>query len=140
MTTVETLIAARPWFPGTANVVLLTVRLIAGGVMVYYGWGKVRDLRGTIKDFQDNIAQPGWLFGTLVTVTEFFGGLALILGIALSLSAAVIGFEMGFGTIVKKWKWGKDFPDYSYDILVLGLCLVLLAFGGGSFALGQLFL
>ena len=37
------------------------------------------------------------------------------------------------GTITKATKWRKPFTDYSYDLVLLALCLLLLAFGPGAF-------
>lgn len=134
MLLLDILFSPTPWLATGSGAVLLTVRLILGGTMVYYGWEKLRDPQANIKDFDENIIRPGWLFGTLVLLTEFFGGLAVIFGIVTSLAAAAIGFEMLVGTIVKKWKWKLSFREYSYDLLLLGLSLVLLAFGSGPLA------
>jgi uncharacterized membrane protein YphA (DoxX/SURF4 family) len=48
-------------------------------------------------------------------------------------AAAAFGFEMLLGTVVKATKWHKPFTDYSYDLLLLALCLLLLALGPGAY-------
>jgi hypothetical protein len=40
---------------------------------------------------------------------------------------------MLLGTVVKSTKWHKPFTDYSYDLLLLALCLLLLALGPGAY-------
>jgi hypothetical protein len=36
---------------------------------------------------------------------------------------------------MKAFAWKKPFTDYSYDLLLLGLCLLLLALGPGAYRL-----
>jgi uncharacterized membrane protein YphA (DoxX/SURF4 family) len=48
-------------------------------------------------------------------------------------AAAAFGFEMLLGAVVKATRWGKPFSDYSYDLLLLPLCLLLLALGPGAY-------
>jgi uncharacterized membrane protein YphA (DoxX/SURF4 family) len=45
------------------------------------------------------------------------------------------GFRPGWllGTVVKATKWHKPFTDYSYNLLLLALCLLLLALGPGAY-------
>lgn len=115
------------------DAVLLVARLIIGVVMLYYGWPKVRDPRKNAKDFDATGFRPGWLFGTLVLAAEFFGGILMLVGAFVWVAAAAFGFEMALGTVVKITKWRKPFTDYSYDLLLLGLCLLLLALGPGAY-------
>jgi uncharacterized membrane protein YphA (DoxX/SURF4 family) len=91
------------------DAVLLAARLIMAVVMLYYG------------------------FGTLVLAAEFFGGILMLLGVCVWVAAAAFGFEMLLGTVVKSTKWHKPFTDYSYDLLLLALCLLLLALGPGAY-------
>lgn len=79
--------------------------------------------------------RPGWFFGSLVMVIEFFGGLAVLVGLAAPLAAAAIAFEMFVGTLTKAFKWKQGFGDWSYDVLILALCLVVLTFGVGAYAI-----
>lgn len=48
-------------------------------------------------------------------------------------AAAAFGFAMMLGTVVKATKWHKPFTDYSHDLLLLALCLLLLALGPGAY-------
>jgi uncharacterized membrane protein YphA (DoxX/SURF4 family) len=76
----------------------------------------VGDPKKNAKDFDATGFRPGWLFGTLVLAAEFFGGILMLLG-----------------TVVKATKWHKPFTDYSHDLLLLALCLLLLALGPGAY-------
>lgn len=120
----------------TIDLILLFVRLVVGGVMIYYGFPKIKDLRANAKDFVGMGFKPGWFWGTIIAFVEFFGGIAILLGYV-SLAAAFLSIEMVGGTIWKITKAKKPFPDYSYDLLLLSLALILLAFGGGYYNLGN---
>jgi uncharacterized membrane protein YphA (DoxX/SURF4 family) len=93
-------------------------------VMLYYGWPKVRDPRKNAKDFD----ATG--FGL---AAEFFGGILMLLGVYVWVAAAAFGFEMLLVTVVKSTKWRKPFTDYSYDLLLRALRLLLLALGPGAY-------
>ena len=115
----------------TVEFVLFAVRLVLGAVMVYYGWPKIRDLRAAAREFDiEKGIRPGWLFGTIVALTEFGGGLLLLLGIIPEFAAAAFAFQMTLGTFWKI-KAGKGFPAWSYDLLALVTALTVMVLGGG---------
>ena len=134
MHTLLILIPLAPWH----NIVLLIVRLIVGGIFFYYAIEKIKNPKQNIRDFKKNRFEPAWLWADIVLATEFLGSLSILTGVFVSIAATAIGFEMFMGTLVKKFKWKTNFTDYSYDILVFGLCLVLLAFGSGIYSLAYL--
>ena len=45
---------------------------------------------------------------------------------------------MRMGTFTKAVKWNRPFTDYSYDLLLLALCLLLLATGPGAYRVSRL--
>jgi putative oxidoreductase len=120
---------------GQADVVLLVVRVVLGVAMIYYGWPKAKDPAKNARDFDGTGFRPGWLWGGIVMVTELGGGLAVLVGLLTWIAAALIGFEMLVGFMVKATKWRKPFTDYSYDLQLAALALVLMAFGPGRISL-----
>jgi uncharacterized membrane protein YphA (DoxX/SURF4 family) len=96
---------------------------------------KVRDPKKNAADFASNGFKPGWFWGTLVVVVEFFGGIAILLGFYAWIAAALMACHMATGTVGKITKTDKPFTDWSYDLLLLALSLALLAFGPGKYAL-----
>jgi putative oxidoreductase len=120
---------------GFADVVLLIVRLVLGGSMMYYGWPKLKDPTKNAQNFARDGFRPGWLWGAIVLTTEFGGGLAVVVGLLSWVGAALIGFEMLVGFITKAFKWHKPFADYSYDLQLAALALALMAFGPGRISL-----
>ena len=114
--------------------VLLFARIALGVSLIYYGRQKIKDLKSNANDFVGMGFKPGWFWGTIVAFVEFFGGIAMLLGFFAEIVAALYGFQMLIGTIWKR-KIKKPFTDYSYDIQLLALCLVVVAFGPGVYAL-----
>jgi len=115
--------------------VLLFTRLVLGVVMFYYGLPKIKDLSKNAKNFEGMGFKPGMFWGTIVALLEFFGGIAMILGILTSVIAILFGLEMIGGTIWKVTKTEKPFSDYSYDIILLSICLIIITFGPGLYAI-----
>ena len=110
------------------------IRTVLAGVMIYYGWPKIRDPAANANDFVRMGFKPGMFWGTLIAVVEFFGGIAILLGLYAELAAALFAFQMMVGTFWKL-KIKKPFSDYSYDIQLFALCLVLIFQGAGTYAL-----
>ena len=114
---------------------LFLLRAVLGAVMIYYGQAKLRDLKANTKDFESMGFKPAWLWGSLVAFIEFVGGVSILLGFLVPLWAGTFAIQMIVGTIWKI-KSGKSFRDYSYDLQLLVMCLILIAFGSGAFSLG----
>ena len=117
------------------DIVLLIVRVVLGVIMIYYGWPKLKDPAKNARDFGSMGFKPGWLWGSVVLLVEFGGGLLIILGLLTPIAAVLFGFEMLVGSIWKATKAGKPFVDWSYDVQLLALCLLLLALGPGAFSI-----
>ena len=117
------------------DIVLLIVRIVLGGIMIYYGWPKLKDPAKNARDFGSMGFKPGWFWGSVALLVEFGGGLLIILGLLTPIAAALFGFEMLVGSIWKAKKAGKPFADWSYDVQLLALCLLLLAVGPGAFSI-----
>ncbi len=122
--------------PIPTNWLLFFIRVLMGIILVYYGWPKCRNLASCAKDFEGMGFRPGVLWGTLIAVVEFFGGLAMLTGVYAELIASIFGFEMIVATFWKL-KIKKSFTDYSYDLQLLALCVVLMAFGAGLYAIAS---
>jgi uncharacterized membrane protein YphA (DoxX/SURF4 family) len=112
--------------------VLLLIRVVLGATLVDYDFPKIRDLDANAADFVAMGFKPGKVWGTLVAVVEFVGGLALGLGVCPELAAALFGFQMLVGSIWK-FKIGKPFDEYFYDVQLLALCVAVMHFDGGAY-------
>lgn len=120
------------------HIAILLVRIVLAIVFLYYGLPKIKNLKSNATDFDSMGFKPGWLFGTVVAVLEVAGGVLIGLGLMSWIFAALIFIQMIVGT-VWKIKWAdKKFPDWSYDVMLAGLAMVIVAFGSGIFSLDYL--
>ena len=114
--------------------ILFFIRVVTGIILIYYGWPKIKNLSSNAQDFVEMGFRPGMLWGTVIAIVEFFGGVAMLAGVYTGLAASLFGFQMITGTFWKL-KTGKPFTDYSYDLQLLALCTVMMAFGAGRYSI-----
>ncbi len=114
------------------DIILLVVRIIFGVTFFYYGWPKLKDLKNNAGDFEHMGFKPGWLWGTPVALLETIGSLMVIVGFLTWLAAIGFVVHMITGTIWKITKTDKPFTDWSYDLLLLSIALLLLITGPGA--------
>lgn len=114
------------------DIILLMVRFIFGITFIYYGQSKIRDLKSNAEDFEKMGFKPGWLWGTPVALLESVGGLAIILGLFTGIIAIAFAIHMATGIIWKITKTEKPFTDWSYDLILLSIALLLMVTGPGS--------
>ena len=107
--------------------------------MLAHGWGKVVP-RGSLYNFAhfvSHLGLPYWL-GYVAAFTEFFGGIALILGLLTPIAALGIAIEMLVAVLKVHLHHGlMGGQGYEFPLSLLVLALFLLADGPGYFALDQ---
>ncbi len=59
----------------------LGFRVLVGGALVYEGWPKIIDPLGQAGFVEALGFYPGWLWSIFLSVMQFFGGLAIMLGL-----------------------------------------------------------
>ena len=121
--------------------VALVARLVLGAILLIHGWGKVIP-RGSLYNFANTVSHlglPYWL-GYVAAFTEFFGGIALILGLLTPIAALGVAIEMAVAILKVHLKHGLIGPQgYEFPLSVLALALFLLADGPGYLALDGAF-
>lgn len=121
----------------------LVGRLVLGAIMLAHGWEKVVP-RGSLYNFAHfvahNLGLPYWL-GYVSAFTEFFGGIALILGLLTPLAALGVAINMAVAIIGVHLKHGLvGQGGFEYPLSLLALALLILAEGPGWLAVdGALF-
>lgn len=137
----ETIISLNGLAPlaGFQNVVLLAVRILFGVTFFYYGWPKLKDLRSNARDFEGMGFKPGWLWGTPVAFLEGLGSIAVLLGVFTWVMAIGFVIHMTIGAVWKVTSTKKPFTDWSYDLLLLAIALLLLVTGPGAFTVPGIF-
>ncbi|MBI4086279.1 MAG: DoxX family protein [Candidatus Liptonbacteria bacterium] len=118
---------------------LALLRIILGILLVVHGLPKLKDLKATSAGFDSMGFKPGAFWGPLVAFAEFFGGLALVLGIGTEFAAAVFVIQFAVITI---WKIISRQPfagGFEIDLLILGAAAILLTQGAGVFSVDKFF-
>lgn len=117
----------------------LAGRLVLGSIMLAHGWMKVIP-RGSLYSFAHSVAHMGlpyWL-GYVAAFTEFFGGIALILGILTPIAAAAVAIDMGVAVLKVHLHHGlTGSGGFEFPLGLLVLALLLLADGPGWLALDR---
>ena len=118
--------------------VLLVLRVILGVVLVAHGWPKLKNLRATAQSFEEGMGfKPGRLWATIAMIVEFFGGVALILGI---FTQGVAAFVLIQFLVIIIWKILKKSPivgGLELDLLIWAIAVLLAVHGAGTISLDQ---
>lgn len=117
---------------------LLILRAITGVIFVAHGWPKLADgASGAAQMFgQLGVPVPGgsaWL----VTLLEFFGGLALIAGAFVALVSALFIVHMTMGILLVHlaqgfYVVGPGQGGVEFNLLLIGSLLTLILVGAGK--------
>ncbi|HVO28595.1 MAG TPA: DoxX family protein [Candidatus Paceibacterota bacterium] len=119
---------------------VLILRVALGIIFIAHGWPKLRDLKRNAKNFDAMGFRPGALFGTMAALLEFFGGIALIVGLLVGAFSALFALEFA---VILIWRWAKRSPlvgGWEFDLLILAAVIALFALGGGAFSLDRILL
>ncbi|MBP9748858.1 DoxX family protein [Patescibacteria group bacterium] len=115
---------------------LLILRLAAGGIFIFHGYGKLFGDAPGMQAFTGMVAGLGFpapvVFAYLAALSEFFGGIALVLGVGTPIAAAFLSIVMLVALFaVKKF----NFPAADVDLTLLAMVVALGMMGSGKYAL-----
>lgn len=121
---------------------LFVLRLALGATFIVHGYPKLFP-SGTagFAGFLQNLGFPvPGIFGWIVSVVEFFGGMAMILGLLVRYVGALMTIEMVVTSTRVKMAHGTGFigargTGWELDFLLLAIALALLLAGAGAFSL-----
>lgn len=129
----KTLLHTRPdWAPLLLRVPVGII-FAAHGAQKLFGWFGGYGLTGT-GQWMDSIGlSPGWLMALLAGGAEFFGGLALIVGLLVRPAAAALAFAMVVAILSVHIGNGLFMSNngYEFGLSLLAASVALLCSGGG---------
>lgn len=116
----------------------LFLRLAIGVIFIAHGYPKLfKNFSGTAQFFESVGLKPAKFWVIIVGISEFFGGLALIIGFLTQIAALLIAITMFVAMVyVKKIKFKKGLVDgYEFDLILFAAALALLFLSPGAFAI-----
>lgn len=123
----------------------LAIRVTAGsifaahGAQKLFGWFGGYGLSGTAGWMESIGLSPGVLMAGLAGGAEFFGGLALIVGLAVRPAAFALAITMLVAIFSVHWQHGFFLSNngYEFGLALLGASIALVFRGAGSFSLDR---
>ena len=109
------------------------MRLSLGAIMIVHGFGKVFGGFHKHQAFVTSIGLPSWA-AYLSAGTEFFGGIAIVLGIYAEFFALAFFIEML--TVIWKIHFKNGLTGqggYEFPMACATIALALMCFGGGPY-------
>ncbi|WP_298718057.1 DoxX family protein [uncultured Oceanisphaera sp.] len=139
---------ARTLFSSTGGYAALVLRvpvgliLAAHGAQKLFGWFGGYGLEGTGQWLASIGLAPGYLMALLAGGAEFFGGLALVLGLLTRPAALVSAFTMLVAIFAVHIGNGLFMSNngYEYALALFAVTLALAVQGAGRFALDKVLL
>ena len=113
---------------------ILLLRVVFGIVFVVHGWPKIRNWGETARNFEAMGFRPGNVLGPIVAIVEFFGGIALVVGLWTQLAAAALLLQFILITIWKLKNGQKFVGGWEYDLVLLAIAALFLVLGAGAFS------
>lgn len=120
------------------NAASLLLRLGLGAVFVIHGYPKLKSRGNGAGQWLQSMGIPSG-FGLFAGVVEFFGGIALLLGLLTPVVAVLFAawiVALIWLNVVKVRK--KFVGGYEFDVLLLIFVLALIAVGGGFYSLDHI--
>ena len=119
---------------------LLALRLALAIVFIQHGYGKLFGGNPGMEAFTGMVAALGFplpaIFAYAAALSEFVGGLALLVGAYTKIAGAFIGIVMLVALFgVQKFA----FPSADVDLALLGGAVALFCLGGGRFSVMHYF-
>lgn len=114
---------------------LLVLRIGLAVIFIYHGWGKLFGGAPGIEGFTGMLTKlsvplPA-LFAWIVSILEFFGGIAVLVGVFVRPIAALLAVNMLVAFLLVK----KGLPAGDPDLALFVISVALALAGGGAYSL-----
>ena len=124
-----------------ANVALTVLRVIAGATFIAHGAQKlfVFGFAGVSGAFAQMGVPAAGVMGPFIALLEFFGGIALVLGLLTRLASLGLAFDMLGAIMLVHGKNGFFLPQgFEFVLALFAMSTTLMLTGAGDFSLDGL--
>lgn len=138
--TLHNLLKSNAGFAAIVLRVPVGIILIAHGAQKLFGWFGGYGLEGTGQWMASIGLEPGYLMALLAGSAEFFGGLALVIGMLTRPAAAVSAFTMLVAIFSVHIDHGLFMSNngYEYALALFAATLALMIQGAGSYSVDNM--
>ena len=131
----------------TAIRVILGVVFFAHGAQKLLGWFGGAGLKDTLRTMHEFVGLPVPL-AFVAVMSEFFGGIGLILGLLSRVAAIGVCVTMLSAIVMVHWRFGlfmnwlgdRKGHGIEFHLLAIGLAMIIVVRGSGAFSLDRLVL
>ena len=111
----------------------------AHGAQKLFAWFGGYGLDGTGQFMASQGLEPGYLMALLAGSAEFFGGLALIVGLLVRPSAIVLAFTMLIAGVVVHGSGGLFLSNggFEFALALFSISVSLVVLGGGKYSIDE---
>ncbi len=114
---------------------LLILRLVLGIIFIAHGYPKLKNLKNTA-GFVKSLKFPlSGLFAFLLTFTEFFGGIFILVGFLTFIFSFLLIIAMLVATTYHLRKKDKLIGGYELSLILLAALVVLSVYGAGIYSI-----
>lgn len=126
------------WAPLAVRVALGVIFMAHGSQKLFGAFGG-RGIEGTIGIARKIGFEPAVAWGWILALTEFFGGLAILVGMLTQVASLLIIITMLVAIVKVHIKGGFFAPQgIEYNVALIGMALSLVVSGGGKLSLDGL--
>ena len=124
--------------------VSVPLRLILGAIFIVHGYPKLfKDFKKVAGWLASEGFKPGAFWAFVLGATEFFGGVAILVGVASRVAAGLLIISMSTALLMGIFKWKKPFtkaPEagWEFDAIILAGLITLFLLGSGMLSADQL--
>ncbi|SDG98890.1 putative oxidoreductase [Pseudomonas flavescens] len=138
-TFIKSLVTTRAGYGLTILRVLVGITFVAHGSQKLFGWFGGYGLAGVAQWMESIGLAPGYLMALMAGSAEFFGGLALIIGLLVRPAAAVLSFTLLVAIFSVHIGNGFFMSDngYEFALALMAATLALLIEGAGRLSLDK---
>lgn len=108
------------------DIALFLLRLAVGIIFIVHGYPKITDLKNTSKFTKSIGFWPPMFWAVMLAITEFVGGIFLIVGFLTQIAALLLIVTMLVTLYFHIFKWKDSFKKgWEFNILIIAALVVI---------------